>query len=108
MNKEVMSMSMRLRKSMIFGSIKSKISDILEFPADLLSSLPRITLLGTDTLVIENHKGVIEYNDSKVRLNTGCGVVSVSGIEMELNHLSSDDILIKGRIINIEMTQNGG
>ena len=32
--------------------------------------LPRITLIGNLQLFVENHKGIIEYSDSRIRINT--------------------------------------
>jgi len=50
--------------------IKKGIADLLELPRDIVLDLPKITLLGNLQLYIENHKGIIEYSTSLVRVNT--------------------------------------
>ena len=38
--------------------IKEKISDALELPKDITLDIPKIVILGTDSVSIENHKGL--------------------------------------------------
>ena len=50
----------------------SRLERILEIPEELSSNQPKVTILGFEQLLIENHKGILEYQDYFIRLNTKC------------------------------------
>lgn len=81
--------------------IKEKISDALELPKDITLDIPKISILGTDSVLIENHKGVISYCDNQIRVNTGCGVLTVSGQRLAIKSIIQEEIIITGNISNV-------
>lgn len=85
-------------------SIKEKISEIFELPKEILLNLPKMVLLGDKQFVIENYKGIIEYEDYKIRVNTQVGIVKIEGINLNISEITSEDVLVTGRIRTIEFT----
>ena len=59
----------------------------LELPADVLCRWPVITLSGRERLYVENHRGLCEYAQDKVRIKTSCGVLCICGDQMVLDEL---------------------
>ena len=84
----------------------NKINDLLEFPKEIGSSLPRITMVGFNRLLIENYKGILEYEEFFIKINTYIGIININGFNLELNNLTDDDILITGKIDSIDIEEN--
>ncbi|VBB06086.1 sporulation protein yabp/yqfc [Lucifera butyrica] len=74
------------------------LAGFLEIPEDIVLDLPRITMLGNKQLLIENHKGIIEYTSSLVRVKLSQGELIVNGSELMLGNLQIEQILIEGLI----------
>ena len=55
-------------------------------------------ILGDNRLLIENHKGILEYTREKIRIKCGFGSVSVCGSGLEIFRMSKEQLIIRGRI----------
>lgn len=82
--------------------MKANISDALEIPKDILLDLPKITFTGNLQVNIENHKGIIEYSNDNVRIKMKDGVIKVSGIDLAIKTIISEEIIISGKIASID------
>ncbi len=83
-------------------SIKNKITKALELPREIVLDLPLISMVGNDELLIENYRGLIEYTGEKMRINTKAGVVRIEGKNLVLKHITSENVLINGKILRFE------
>ena len=72
----------------------NKLGNMLEIPRELCSKVPKITIVGFDEMMIENYKGILEYEDIFVRISTHIGIIDISGFELNLNQMTEDDILV--------------
>lgn len=54
-------------------------------------------------MLIENYKGIFEYEESYIKINTGMGIINVNGFELNLEEITEDDILVKGLIESIDI-----
>lgn len=79
-----------------------KIVEMLELPRDVVQDLPRLVLTGNRRLVMENHKGVIEYTPTLLRLNTSKGEVRVQGKSLMLVSILREELWIEGDIEQVE------
>ena len=79
-----------------------KINDILDIPKEVWSKAPKITITGFEEVLIENFKGILEYEDFFARINTHIGIVNINGFNLKLNQMTEDDILVTGRIEAID------
>jgi len=70
----------------------------LELPGEITLNLPKIIMIGHSRMLIENHKGVIEFTPLKIRLNSGIGVIKIEGIDLNLKNIAADDIIVTGKI----------
>jgi sporulation protein YqfC len=77
----------------------------LELPQDVLLDLPKATLIGGLQLQIENHKGVLEYTPQKIRINTSQGEVVVTGARLTIGSIFQQELVIDGRISNVQLTK---
>lgn len=70
----------------------------LELPRELVMDLPRVTLLGDMQVIVENHRGIIEYTRERVRISTSLGELVISGTDLALRTIFPDEIAVDGRI----------
>ncbi|MFZ7119904.1 MAG: sporulation protein YqfC [Eubacteriaceae bacterium] len=82
-------------------SLKENISDIFELPKEITLNLPKITLIGNIQARIENHKGIIEYNNSKIRINSKVGIIVVEGKDLFIRNIIKEEIIVEGIIENV-------
>ena len=82
--------------------VKTTVSEMFELPKDIMLNLPRISMIGNNQMLVENHRGVIEYTPQRIRLNSTIGVIRVEGQDMDLKNIAADDVMITGVIKHVE------
>lgn len=80
-----------------------KIDELLELPKEVCSNVPKIILTGFDEMIIENFKGILEYEEFFVRINTHIGIVNINGYGLSLENMTDDDIRVKGKIESLDI-----
>lgn len=75
---------------------------VLEMPKEISSNEPKITILGFNQMLIENYKGILEYQEFFIRLNTYIGIININGFNLNLSEMTTDDILITGKIESVD------
>lgn len=76
-------------------------ANLLEIPKDAVYDVPRITLVGGLQILIENHKGILEFTDSRIRLAHAAGEIHVVGTRLIIRNIQPNEILIEGDIKGI-------
>lgn len=85
----------------------SRISKFLEIPREVISDTPKITITGFDEILIENFKGILEYEDFFARISTNIGNININGFNLKLNQMTDNDILVTGKIENLDFEAKG-
>lgn len=83
--------------------LKEKFSELLELPKEIVLNIPKITLVGNSDMMLENYKSIIEYDTAKIRVNTGIGILKITGNRLLIKELTSEDIIICGEIRGVEL-----
>lgn len=78
-----------------------RLARALELPQDLVMDLPRLTMLGNQQVLIENHRGIVEYAPEFVRVNLSNGALLVKGRNLTLGNLQPEQLLIEGAVEEI-------
>ena len=73
-----------------------------DLPADAVAGLPKLTITGKARVVIENHKGLLEYGEHMIEVNGGRVRIRINGTELELRAMNQDDLVITGQISSVE------
>ena len=79
-------------------------ADLLDLPADALTDLPRLELVGDRELRVENHKGILAYGAEEIHVSGGAFVVRITGRELELRAMTGLELLITGHIAAIQLS----
>lgn len=85
------------------GGLLARASRAFDVPGDVLAGLPRIELIGTDELRMEQHKGILAYGPEEIHISGGKLVVQVKGHGLELRAMSPTELLITGEIRSVEL-----
>lgn len=82
-----------------------KLDEILEIPVELSTDNPKLTITGFERLLIENYMGILEYQEYFVRVNTHIGIININGFNLNLEEMTSDDLLVTGKIEGIDFEE---
>ena len=80
----------------------------LIWPEDLMGRCARVTAIGSGRLLIENHTGLLELTDTRVRLNTGMGPLTVTGEDLQLCEARPRAMIVTGVIRRVDLPCQGG
>lgn len=83
-------------------SLKQKMAEATNLPKDVVLGIPILTLTGKMELCIENYRGIIEYTDVLIRLQSKSGQIRVSGKRLQIEYYTNDEMKITGYIQSIE------
>ena len=67
------------------------------------SNVPKFTITGFEEVIVENYKGILEYEDFFVRISTYVGIVNINGFNLKLETMTNDDIKVNGKIESIDI-----
>ena len=82
---------------------KRRLDKILEIPEEIYTNTPKITITGFNEIILENYKGILEYEEFFASISTYIGIININGYNINLEKMTNDDIKITGKIENIEL-----
>ena len=82
---------------------KKRLDKILEIPQEIYTNTPKITITEFNEIILENYKGILEYEEFYASISTYIGVVNINGYNINLEKMTNDDIKITGKIESIEL-----
>ena len=81
--------------------MREKLSNALSLPKEISLDLPIVLATGRREINIENYKNLIEFTDEVIRVRTKEGIIAVSGVALVLRQITTENILIAGKISGI-------
>ena len=79
-----------------------RVEQVLELPNGTLSGAARVELSGNRRAVVEGCRGILEYEEGVIRLNTGSGIIRFMGRELGLSCMTEDSAVVTGFILSVE------
>ena len=80
----------------------ARLADALDLPLDVMCDVPRTEIMGNSRINVENFRGILDYNETCVKINTTTGIIKIEGDELFIESITDDGAFIRGRIIRIE------
>lgn len=74
----------------------------LDMPAEIIYDVPLIKIIGTGEIIVENHKGIVEYTNEMIRLSSSIGIIVIRGSGILINKIDESIIDIEGEILSVE------
>ncbi len=81
---------------------QSRLEKILDLPEEVSTNEPKITIVSFKKLIIENYKGILEYDENLIKVSTYIGIVNIVGRALILNEMTVDDVMVTGNIDSID------
>ena len=82
---------------------KRRLDKILEIPEEVYTNVPKITITGFSEIILENYKGILEYEEFFAIISTHIVILNINGYNLNLEKMTNDDIKITGKIESIEL-----
>lgn len=76
---------------------KETIAEKLDLPRDVILNIPKITVLGDNEITIENHKGVILFDEKEIKINSNVGLITIGGIGFEILFMGGSTLTVSGK-----------
>ncbi|MFE5427020.1 MULTISPECIES: sporulation protein YqfC [Bacillaceae] len=78
--------------------VKQLMTKTMDLPQDVMMDLPRITMIGQLHIYIENHRGLLAFTDSEVRLMLKNGQLLIKGNAFVIKTILPEEIMLEGKI----------
>ena len=82
--------------------LKSVVSKTFDIPIETFSNVTQLTVLSNQEAVLEGCKGILEYDDTVIRVSGRKMEIKFTGEGLTLNCLTSENIVISGKIWSVE------
>lgn len=86
------------------GSLIERVGDELDFPAGAMPGTAHIEISGNREVIVEGCKGVLEYDEKTIRLNTGKLILRLEGSELTISALQAEQAIIRGNILSLDFS----
>lgn len=71
-------------------------------PPEALSDAPMVELRGKRSVVVENHRGVLEYTEERVRIAVRGGALCVLGSELSIAQMTRRRLELRGVVHGLQ------
>lgn len=69
---------------------------------NIMQSGAHIEMFSNREAIVDGIRGVLEYNDCYIKLNTGRGTLEITGSMLEISSLDAEGLIICGKIEKLE------
>lgn len=83
---------------MIFGKWKEELVETLELPKDLVYGAVLVTITGRQEVLVENYRGILEYDQTHIRLQTKNCRLLIEGKNLHIAYYTNEEMKITGRV----------
>lgn len=84
--------------------IREKLASAASMPKDVVLGASVVTMLGRNEVSIENYRGIIEYTDTLIRIQTKSGQIRLTGKRLQVEYYTNDEMKITGAVHTLEFT----
>ena len=89
---------MKNNKNIKFQEKKEHLADLFSLPHDILCGASNVSILGSMRVIIENYKGILEYNTEEILLQGKQCKIQVKGSCLKIRCYNEEEMIIDGQI----------
>lgn len=78
------------------------------FPPEVTSRVPYIVLTGNNLVQVEQHQGLLSYQQDQITLKTSVGLLKLQGKELRFRRYTAHEATISGEIEGISLAGGTG
>ncbi|MEG0770935.1 MAG: YabP/YqfC family sporulation protein [Clostridia bacterium] len=80
-----------------------KIAKVLDLPSELFTKGAKIEINGNTEMILDGCKGILNYDDTNLKISTGNGTIDIIGSELYVKSFLDQNMLISGYIKALEL-----
>ena len=88
-------------------TLKTHITDISGMPKDVILGVPLVTVIGQSEICVENYRGILEYTDRLIRIQTKQGKIHIVGTHLQIEYYTNDEMKVIGHFDMLEFHEGG-
>ena len=81
--------------------LSRNIAASFDMPGELMTGVPKITLTGNRSILVENHSGIRGFSSEEVGIGCCYGEIEIIGKDLRLCLLKRDEIEVEGEIRSV-------
>lgn len=85
--------------------MKEKLANACGMPKDVVLGAPLLTVTGRNELYIGNYRGIVEYTDLVIRIQTKTGQIKVNGKRLQVEYYTNEEMKVTGLLCSIEFAE---
>lgn len=89
----------------IVGGIKNVMIDKLDIPREIIKNSYRIVVEGNELVTIENHKGILKFDEGQVVIKIDEGTLVMNGVGFTIVYISGNTLKISGMFKGVNYEQ---
>ena len=78
------------------------VAELFDLPADVVAGQPHLEMVGHHQLFLEQHSGILSYQQNCIDINTPGGVLRVTGENLTLLAMTAGEVRVGGEIRALE------
>ena len=83
-------------------SLKQRLASAASMPEDVVLGASVITITGRNEVCIVNYRGIIEYTECLIRVQTKTMQIRLTGKQLQIEYYTNDEMKITGIICSLE------
>lgn len=80
---------------------KETLAERLDLPRDIVLNIPKIIITGDNEITIENHKGVILFEEKEIKINSNVGFITIYGSGFEILFMGGSTLTVVGKFKSV-------
>ena len=89
------------------NGILDKVAIAVDLPGEAIPGQPLIEIVGERRILVENHRGVVQYGEKEICLRVNYGYIKIVGCGLHLVRMTKQQLIICGNIDKIELCRGG-
>lgn len=85
---------------------REAIAEKLDLPRDVILNLPKISITGNNEITIENHRGVILFEENEIKINSYVGLITINGSGFEILFMGGSTLTVSGKFKSVVYDNN--
>lgn len=84
-----------------------RVARFFDLPPETVSEVPRLTVTGCDSALVENHKGILSYDRERLEVGGGAVKLVILGEQLELTAMDHGELTLRGQLLSVVFEQEG-
>lgn len=84
-----------------------RLGESLDLPGENSPGQTIVEFAGDKRVLVERHGGVIAYDREQICIKVNFGILQIQGCQLELAHMTKDQLIIFGRIDSVTLCRRG-